>query len=254
LSLHHDERARLVEPAIKFDDVSKSYGGKPVFHNVTLKIEQNVTTAVVGESGSGKSTLLQLVNGLVVPETGSVAIFGSPIQYDSLSRIRRKMGYAVQGAGLFPHMTVQENITLIAELEKWPVAEILQRYSYLLNLLDLDPEYSDRYPYALSGGQQQRVSLCRAMMLNPPLMLLDEPFSALDPITRDSIHAEFLKLQKAESRTIVLVTHDMNEAIKLADHLVIMKDGEIVQQGSVDEVKANASDDYVERLFSGRVI
>ncbi len=244
----------MIEPAINFDAVCKSYSGITVLNKITLAIEQNVTTALVGESGSGKSTLLQLLNGLVVPESGQVSIFGSPIAYGSLSQIRRKMGYAVQGAGLFPHMTIKENITLVAELEKWPAPEILERYKYLLNLLDLDIEYSDRYPYALSGGQQQRVSLCRAMMLNPPLMLLDEPFSALDPITRDSIHAEFLKLQKVESRTTVLVTHDMNEAIKLADHLVILKDGEIVQRGRIDEVKANPSSDYVERLFSGRVV
>jgi osmoprotectant transport system ATP-binding protein len=242
----------LPTPAIRLDDVCKSYDDALVVRDVTLSIEQNVTTALVGESGSGKSTLLQLVNGLVVPESGEVSIFGSPIQYDDLPRIRRKMGYAVQGAGLFPHLTVQENITLIAEREKWPLAEIQSRLAYLFDLLDLDTAFSDRYPYALSGGQQQRVSLCRAMMLNPPLMLFDEPFSALDPITRDSIHDEFLKLQRAESRSIVLVTHDMNEAIKLADRLVILKNGEIVQEGSIDDVKANPIDEYVEKLFSGR--
>jgi osmoprotectant transport system ATP-binding protein len=150
-------------------------------------------------------------------------------------------------------MTVRQNIVLMAKLEKWSISEVQDRYHYLLELLDLEEEFSERYPHSLSGGQQQRVSLCRAMMLNPPLMLLDEPFSALDPITRESIHDEFLKLQKAESRSIVLVTHDMSEALKLADQLVILKDGEVIQTGSVDEVKMTPANAYVERLFTGKV-
>ena len=240
----------MVEPAIKFDDVSKSYGGKPVFHNVTLKIEQNVTTAVVGESGSGKSTLLQLVNGLVVPDTGSVAIFGSPIQYDSLSRIRRKMGYAVQGAGLFPHMTVQENITLIAELEKWPVAEILQRYSYLLNLLDLDPEYSDRYPYALSGGQQQRLVIARAIAIEPEVLLLDEPASALDPIS--TLKIEELIYELKIDYTIVIVTHNMQQAARVADYTGFLLLGELVEFGQTDKLFTNPSVKKTEDYITGR--
>ena len=162
------------------------------------------------------------------------------------------MGYAVQGAGLFPHMTVERNITLMARLERWSSESIEARYDYLLGLLELPPEeFSERYPHSLSGGQQQRVSLCRAMMLNPPLLLLDEPFSALDPITRKAIHNEFIRLQQAESRSIVLVTHDMGEAIKLAQYLVILKDGEVVQQGAISEVKDHPRDDYVRRLFVG---
>ena len=140
----------------------------------------------------------------------------------------------------------------MAELEDWPEARIAERYRYLLALLELPPEdFSARYPHSLSGGQQQRVSLCRAMMLNPPLMLLDEPFSALDPITRKTIHEEFIRLQQAESRSIILVTHDMGEAIKLAQYLVILKDGEIVQQGEINEVRSAPGDDYVTRLLRG---
>ncbi|MBD3646580.1 MAG: ATP-binding cassette domain-containing protein, partial [Pseudomonadales bacterium] len=185
-----------------------------------------MTIALVGESGSGKSTLLQIINGLVVPEEGSVFLHGETLDYGDLPRIRRRMGYAVQGAGLFPHMTVEDNITLMAQLEGWPGDEIRRRYEYLLNLLELPLEFSERYPHSLSGGQQQRVSLCRAMMLNPPLMLLDEPFSALDPITRDTIHEEFIRLQSAESRSIDLVTHDMSEAVKLAQYTVILIEGD----------------------------
>jgi len=190
----------------------------------------------------------------VIPEISKVFVFGSDIDYDALPGFRRKMGYAVQGAGLFPHTTIRQNVILMAELENWPVEQIQDRYLYLLRLLGLDEALSDRYPHSLSGGQQQRVGLCRAMMLNPTLMLLDEPFSAPDPITRESIHDEFLSLQEKESRTIVLVTHDMSEAIKLARRPEILKEGEIIQIGSVEEVQSKPANDYVKRLFKGKVV
>jgi len=204
----------------------------------------------VGESGSGKSTLLQIINGIVVPDQGVIRLYGNPIDYKRIAKIRRTMGYAVQGAGLFPHMDVKTNIILMAQMEKWSVQRIDERYEYLLDLLELPAELSDRYPHSLSGGQQQRVALCRAMMLNPPLMLLDEPFSALDPITRSVIHDEFIRLQDAEPRSILLVTHDMSEAMKLAQYLVILRNGEIVQRGEITEVRNNPVNDYVSRLFS----
>lgn len=190
----------------------------------------------------------------MIPEISKVFVFGSDIDYDALPGFRRKMGYAVQGAGLFPHTTIRQNVILMAELENWPVEQIQDRYLYLLRLLGLDEALSDRYPHSLSGGQQQRVGLCRAMMLNPTLMLLDEPFSAPDPITRESIHDEFLSLQEKESRTIVLVTHDMSEAIKLARRPEILKEGEIIQIGSVEEVQSKPANDYVKRLFKGKVV
>ncbi|HKI74281.1 MAG TPA: ATP-binding cassette domain-containing protein [Pseudomonadales bacterium] len=243
----------MSDSCVEFQDVYKSWvPGTPVIKGVSARIPKDLTTALVGESGSGKSTLLQIVNGLVVPDTGAVWVDDAPLDYGDLPRLRRRMGYAVQGAGLFPHMTVHRNITLMASLEGWSVEAIEQRYAYLLELLELPPaEFSDRYPHALSGGQQQRVSLCRAMMLNPPLMLLDEPFSALDPITRASIHQEFIRLQRAESRSMILVTHDMSEAMKLAQYLIILKDGDIVQQGEPAEVQAGPADAYVEKLLSG---
>lgn len=228
----------------------KRYGDHTVIPELHLKIEANVTTAIVGESGSGKSTLLQLINGLIRPDAGSVLLAGDPLDYANLPAIRRQIGYAVQGAGLFPHLTVQENAALVAGLEGWSETAITSRLNDLFALLNLEQEFADRYPNSLSGGQQQRVGLCRAMMLNPPLLLLDEPFSALDPITRRGIHEEFQKLQTAESRTIVLVTHDMVEALKLAQSIVILKEGEIVQQGSIDEVVSNPADDYVQSLLS----
>ena len=224
----------MTEAIVEFRNVGKSYADDvPVLQGISLDVPEGVTTALVGESGSGKSTLLQIINGLVEPDQGEVRVFGEALDYRQLPRVRRRMGYAVQGAGLFPHMTVEQNITLMARLEGWTRPDINSRYEFLLGLLDLPLDFSRRYPNSLSGGQQQRVSLCRAMMLNPSLLLLDEPFSALDPITRESIHQEFLRLQQAESRSILLVTHDMAEAIKLAQYLVILRSGEIYRQGTI---------------------
>lgn len=236
--------------AISFKDISKKYSDSYVLNGVDLNIIANETTALVGESGSGKTTLLQIVNGLTLPTGGSVEIFGAKIDYDNLPDLRKKMGYAVQGAGLFPHMTVYENITVMAKLADWSDEQIHERAHYVIELVDLHKEFLDRFPHKLSGGQQQRVSLCRAMMLNPPLLLLDEPFSALDPITKQYIHAEFIKLQKAESRTILLVTHDMEEAVKLADNIVIIKDGALVQHGKTAEITSSPENDYVEELLN----
>lgn len=221
-----------------------------VIPDLQLTIQADLTTAIVGESGSGKSTLLQLINGLVIPDTGNVLIDGQQLDYANLTRVRRQMGYAVQGAGLFPHMTIYDNVTLMARLESWSSDKIEQRYHYLFDLMDLDHGFADRFPNSLSGGQQQRVSLCRAMMLNPPLLLLDEPFSALDPITRRGIHEEFTRLQAAESRTIIMVTHDMAEAAKLAQQLIILRDGNIVQQGTLQAVAEQPADAYVASLMT----
>ena len=234
---------------VEFLNVNKSYQDKTVIKDVSLQLPFNATTALVGESGSGKSTLLRLINGLVVPDAGEVQLTGRPIDYKQLPELRRTMGFAVQGAGLFPHLTVRENVTLVAGLENWSAEKISARYTELFNLLALSDDFSDRYPHMLSGGQQQRVSLCRAMMLNPPLMLLDEPFSALDPITRRNIQDEFVTLQTIERRSVILVTHDMAEARKLAEYLVIIRDGEVVQKGAVKEVESDPVDEYVGRLF-----
>ena len=236
-------------PCIEYSDITKSYGDKTILNGLSLSITANITTAIVGASGSGKSTLIQIANGLIIPERGQVSVFGSPITNGKITDKRLAIGYSVQGAGLFPHMSVFENITLMATLQRWSEQDTKIRFHTLMQLLELDRELSDRYPFSLSGGQQQRVSLCRAMMLNPPLLLLDEPFSALDPVTRDSIHREFLKLQHAETRSMVLVTHDMFEAIKLAQEIIVMCDGRIEQQGSVAEIQNNPASDYVQALF-----
>lgn len=233
--------------------VSKSYGKETALRDVNVEFADGVTTAVVGPSGSGKSTLLQLINGLVRPSRGSVHVFDRPIDYGQLPELRRQIGYAVQGTGLFPHMTVERNITLLARLVGWGTDRIRGRAQELMNLVGLSWEYAVRYPHELSGGQQQRVGLCRAMMLNPPIFLLDEPFGALDPVTRQEIHQEFLRLQASEPRTMVLVTHDLREAIKLAQRLMVLERGRIVQHGPCQEIVNAPTDIFVRTFFRSQL-
>jgi osmoprotectant transport system ATP-binding protein len=196
---------------------------------------------------------LQLINGLVRPSQGSVFVFGKEINYHRLPELRRQIGYAVQGTGLFPHLSVEGNITLLARLAKWDRERIRARAQELMRLVGLPLEYALRYPHELSGGQQQRVGLCRAMMLNPRIFLLDEPFGALDPITRKEIHREFLRLQEAEARTIVLVTHDLAEARKLAQRLVVLERGRVAQHDRCDDVIRNPADAFVREFFQSQL-
>lgn len=230
---------------VVLENVSTFYGKAKALQDISLSFPDDVTTAVVGKSGSGKSTLLQLINGLVRPTSGKVFVFGREINYNRLPELRLKIGYAVQGTGLFPHLTVLENITLLAKLLKWDPDRITTRAEELMKLVDLPLDYARRYPHELSGGEQQRVGLCRAMMLNPKIFLLDEPFGALDPITKDEIHQEFLKLQRVEPRTIILVTHDLREALKLAQYLVILDGGRLMQHGTCDEILQHPANEFV---------
>ncbi len=243
------------EPSVLVDirAVDKSFAGHNALRDVDFELQENVTTAIVGASGCGKSTLLQLVNGLLLPTRGTVKVFGEALPYGNLSAVRRRIGYAVQQVGLYPHLTVFKNVTLLAELDGWQPLAIQQRFSTLMELLGLSGDLAARFPHELSGGQHQRVGLCRAMMLNPPLLLLDEPFSAVDPITRVAIHQEFLRLKSAEPRAIMLVTHDIGEAVKLADTLVIMRDGVIQQHDSIQNVLSKPANDYVEALLEQHV-
>jgi len=234
--------------SIAFDNVSKSYHQKIALKNISLTFQPDKTTAVIGPSGSGKSTLIQLINGLIRPDNGQVSVFDKKINYDNLSELRRRMGYAVQGTGLFPHLTVKKNITLLAVLENWKNDRISKRAEELVNLVNLPADYFNKYPHQLSGGEQQRVGLCRAMMLNPTIFLLDEAFGALDPITRSEIHAEFIKLQKLEARTIILVTHDLREAFKLADQVVILNEGQAEQIGTRKEILESPASKFVKKF------
>jgi osmoprotectant transport system ATP-binding protein len=240
-------------PQVTLENVSHRYATELALQDVTLAFVDDVTTAVVGPSGSGKSTLLQLINGLVRPNQGQVCVFGKPLDYARLPELRRQIGYAVQGTGLFPHLTVEGNITLLAKLIGWDRDRIRSRAEALMTRVNLPLDYARRYPHELSGGQQQRVGLCRAMMLNPRIFLLDEPFGALDPVTRNEIHQEFLRLQASEARTIILVTHDLREARKLAQRLVVLDRGRLVHHGTFAEVLAGPADGFVRTFFQSQV-
>jgi osmoprotectant transport system ATP-binding protein len=229
--------------------VSKRFGTTPALHAVTLALPEGRVSAIVGESGSGKSTLLHLANGLVRPDSGEVTVLGESLRSAELVGLRRRTGFAVQGVGLFPNLTVHDNVTLLARLEGWSESRIAERFAELLVLMELSADIARRYPHALSGGQAQRVGLCRAMMLDPPLLLLDEPFSALDPITRMGIHERFEAVRRSSEASVVLVTHDMREAVRLADWLVVMRQGRVLQSGPRQEVISSPADPYVARLL-----
>lgn len=230
---------------VKFEHISKFYGEKAAVKDVTFEIESNSITAIIGKSGSGKSTILQMINGLVRPSSGKIFLFDKELDYNNIIETRLKIGYSVQGTGLFPHMTVYENIALLAKVNGKEPVEINARIDELMGFVNLGPEYKDRYPYQLSGGEQQRVGICRAMIMNPPIFLLDEAFGALDPSTRNEIHSELLNLQKNEPRCIIMVTHDMNEAKKLADRIMIIDNGEIMQYDDTDKVLNNPANERV---------
>jgi osmoprotectant transport system ATP-binding protein len=234
-------------------NVSKCFNGVAALDDVSLSVVDDTTTAVVGPSGGGKSTLLQLINGLVRPDSGRVTVFDKPIDYDKLPQLRLQIGYAVQGTGLFPHMTVWQNITLLARLNGWQTNRTRERAHQLMNLVGLPGAMRGRYSHELSGGEQQRVGLCRAMMLNPRVFLLDEPFGALDPITREEIQREFARIQKSEARTTLLVTHDLREAMRLGDRLVILNEGRVVQDATREDVLDHPADDFVKSLVHSQL-
>ncbi|MCY8621205.1 choline ABC transporter ATP-binding protein OpuBA [Bacillus spizizenii] len=235
---------------LTLENVSKTYkGGKKAVNNVNLKIAKGEFICFIGPSGCGKTTTMKMINRLIEPSAGKIFIDGENIMEQDPVELRRKIGYVIQQIGLFPHMTIQQNISLVPKLLKWPEQHRKERARELLKLVDMGPDYLDRYPHELSGGQQQRIGVLRALAAEPPLILMDEPFGALDPITRDSLQEEFKKLQKTLLKTIVFVTHDMDEAIKLADRIVILKAGEIVQVGTPDDILRNPADEFVEEFI-----
>jgi osmoprotectant transport system ATP-binding protein len=213
---------------LTLESVGKRYIDALALDNVSLNFAAGSITAIIGRSGCGKSSLLKICNGLVEPDSGAVQVFGAPLDYSDLPSLRRRMGYAVQRTGLFPHLSARANIVMLAALEGWNAESIELRLQELLQLTQLLEEQLDKFPHQLSGGQQQRVGLCRAMMLRPEILLLDEPFAAIDPITRLDIHRQLLELHRAEPTTAVLVTHDMREAMRLADHIIVMDHGRVI--------------------------
>ena len=239
----------MVMPIITFTKVSKQYGDNVVLSEIDLEIPNGQTTVIVGQSGSGKTTLLRMVNGLIKPDSGRLEVFGDLVPEQNIENFRRKIGYAVQGAGLFPHVSVKENIVLIARLEGWSNEDIDERFKMLMRQMELPLDLSDRIPNELSGGQQQRVGLCRALMLKPKLLLLDEPFSAVDPLTRLELYEVVEKLISNEAVSIVMVSHDLGEAKRLGDRMVVLQNGIILQNDLISNVIGNPATPYVERLI-----
>ncbi|MCC6864872.1 MAG: ATP-binding cassette domain-containing protein [Ignavibacteria bacterium] len=237
---------------IEFKNVSHSYGKCLALNRLSFEIVDNKITAVIGKSGSGKSTLLQVINGLIKPNEGDVIIFGRQLNYKDIYKTRLKIGYSVQGTGLFPHLSVYNNIAILGKITNQSKHNIERRIDTLMSFVNLPPNFKTKYPHQLSGGEQQRVGLCRAMLLNPPVFLLDEAFAALDPHNRAEIHNELLQLQIAEPRTIILVTHDLNEALKLADYIMILDNG-VLQQYSTKEIVVNdPANDFVRNYFAAQ--
>ena len=225
-------------PAIQFEQVNYCYpGGQPVLRDFTLAIEAGETLALVGRSGMGKSTILKLINRLLVPDAGTVAIEGkSTIAWDAI-RLRRRIGYVLQEVGLFPHLTISENIGVVPRLEGWDAGRIARRVEELLGLVGLDAAvFRNRFPRELSGGQRQRVGVARALAADPPILLMDEPFGALDPLTRAELHREFQRLQATLRKTIVCVTHDLGEAFALGTKIGVLDQGQLAALATPAEI------------------
>ncbi len=236
-------------PAVQFAEVSASRGGRTVLRQVSLSVAAGQTVALVGRSGSGKTTLLRLVNRLLDPDSGDVRVDGLSTRAWNPVDLRRRTGYVIQDAGLFPHVTVAVNIATVPRLLEWPSARIEARVDELLTLVGLDPAvFRGRWPDQLSGGQRQRAGLARALAADPPLLLMDEPFGALDPITKGELHAEFQRVQRTLHRSVILVTHDMAEACLLADQIAVLHDGEVIACDTPANMVA-ANDVRVTSLF-----
>ncbi|WP_369700273.1 ABC transporter ATP-binding protein [Halomonas sp. I5-271120] len=234
-------------------NVSKRFGEDTAVDGLSLAIAPGELCVLVGTSGCGKSTTLRMINRLIEHSDGQIHIDGQPIREINEQALRRRIGYAIQSTGLFPHWTVARNIGLVPRLLKWPAERIQKRTRELMQLLGLnEAEFAGKYPHQLSGGQAQRVGVARALAADPDILLMDEPFGALDPITRESLQDELLRLQARLHKTIVFVTHDMEEALKLADRIVVMNRGQVVQQGSPQELLTAPENAFVESLLGGR--
>jgi osmoprotectant transport system ATP-binding protein len=235
---------------IELHGVGKSFGALRAVDDVTLTIARGEFVVLVGASGSGKSTLLKMINRMAPHDHGRIVFSGQEIRSFKPEQLRRRMGYAIQSIGLFPHWNVARNIAAVPELLGWPAARIDARVDELLTLLNLDPaQYRTRYPSQLSGGQQQRVGVARALAADPELLLMDEPFGALDPITRTALQQEMARIHQASGKTIVLVTHDIEEALRLATRIVLLDKGRVVQDGPPAHVLQHPANDFVREFF-----
>ena len=243
--------SRTSAAEIVFDRVTKRYPGRtePAVNELSLTIPAGEICVLVGPSGGGKTTAMKMVNRLIEFDSGDITIDGTSVLDHDATELRRSIGYVIQQVGLFPHMTVAENVATVPRLLGWPRPRTKERVSELLDLVGLEQEYAGRYPGQLSGGQRQRVGLARALAADPPLMLMDEPFGALDPITRDRLQVEFLRLHDEVRKTVIFVTHDIDEAIKLGDRIAILREGGVLAQyDTPDRLLAHPADEFVSRF------
>jgi len=238
---------------IEFKKLTKSYDSKTnVVDQLDLVINDGELVVLIGESGCGKTTTMKMINRLIEPTSGEILVNGHNVLAMNPIELRRNIGYVIQKVGLMPHMTVGDNIELVAYLKKWDKGKRRKRSAELLDMVGLDPDiYLERYPNELSGGQQQRVGVARALAVNPDIILMDEPFSAVDPLTREQLQEELIRLQGEVRKTIVFVTHDMDEAIKLGDRIAVMKDGRIIQYDTPEQILKNPVNEFVE-YFVGK--
>jgi osmoprotectant transport system ATP-binding protein len=235
---------------IELRNVGKSFAATRAVDDVSLVIERGEFVVMIGASGSGKSTLLKMINRMVEHDRGSILFAGVEIRSFRPEDLRRRMGYAIQSIGLFPHWSVARNIAAVPELLGWPAARIAARVDELLTLLDLEPaQYRQRFPSQLSGGQQQRVGVARALAADPEVLLMDEPFGALDPITRQALQQEMARIHQTSGKTIVLVTHDIEEALRLATRIVLLDRGRVVQDGTPAQLLSQPANDFVREFF-----
>ncbi|CAN5451551.1 betaine/proline/choline family ABC transporter ATP-binding protein [soil metagenome] len=240
--------------AIRFENVTKEFSNmaRSAVDHCSLEVDKGQFIVLLGPSGCGKTTLLKMVNRLYEPSSGTIYLDGVDIRQLNVNKLRRQIGYVIQQTGLFPHMTVAQNIATVPNLLRWPKQQTDQRVDELLALVDLPPaEYRTRYPAQLSGGQQQRVGVARALAGNPEFILMDEPFGAVDAITRMSLQDEMITLQKKLRKTILFVTHDVDEALRLADKIVIMRGGKIVQYDTPLNILNHPADAFVKELMGG---
>jgi osmoprotectant transport system ATP-binding protein len=237
---------------LEIEGVSKQFGALQALRDVSLHVERGRTGCLIGESGSGKSTLLRLITGLVVPDRGTLRFDGTPITPASVRALRLRMGYVIQEGGLFPHLTAYGNAALMAKHLGWDATRIRQRIEELRTLMRLPEEALARHPRALSGGQRQRVGLMRALMLDPELLLLDEPLGALDPITRSELQADLRAIFAELKKTVVIVTHDLAEAAFFGEFIAVMRDGQIVQCGTLADLTERPADPFVTRFVQAQ--
>ncbi len=235
---------------ITVNGVSKIFAGKTVVNDVSLKLAKGEKLALLGSSGSGKTTILRMINRLVEPDDGEILIEGSPVRDYDAHTLRRKIGYVIQQTGLFPHYTVEENISIVPALLKWPKDKIRETCVDLLERLHLPVDYLDRMPHQLSGGQQQRVGLARAIAANQDIILMDEPFSALDPLIRKSVRDDFLSIIAEFKKTVILVTHDIQEAITFSDHICLLSEGKVQQIGTAETLLKSGHNKFVDDFMA----